>query len=164
MTTVTDVSHPAPARRPVTHWLTGLLDDRAERSPWRLAAVVAAAGMAVSHIPVIEKHLSEAPYIGIGFVLLTIAGLVLMQLLLTRDTFLTWVATLVLSALALLGYLLSRTVGLPQITDDVGNWGEPLGLVAIVSEAILLITAIAHLTTRTPTADHSSTPQPQPDK
>ncbi|MDQ2850119.1 MAG: hypothetical protein M3Y49_05175 [Actinomycetota bacterium] len=149
MSTATDVSHPAPAPRTATDRLTGLLDDRAERSPWRLVAAVAAAGMAVSHIPVIQKHLTEAPYIGIGFILITIAGLVLMQLLLTRDTLTTWVAALVVSTLSLLGYLASRTVGLPQITDDIGNWAEPLGLVAIVAETILLITAITHLATRT---------------
>lgn len=149
MTTVTDMTPPAPTHRSVSNRLTGLLDDPAEHSPWRLVAVVAAAGMAVSHIPVIEEHLSEAPYIGVGFVLLTIAGLILMQLLLTRDTLLTWVAALAVSVLALLGYVLSRTIGLPQIGDDVGNWSEPLGLVAIVSESILLLVAITHLATRT---------------
>lgn len=148
MTTAADTSHPTPAHRTLSDRLTGLLDNPAEHSPWRLVAATAAAGMAVAHIPIIEKHLSEAPYIGIGFVLLTIAGLVLMQLLLTRDTLNTWVAALGISVLALLGYVLSRSVGLPQIGDDIGNWGEPLGLVAIVSEAILLLVAIVHLTTR----------------
>lgn len=126
-------------------WVTGLLDGPAERSPWRLPAAIGAAGMAVSHIPVIEMHLSEAPYIGVGFILLTVAGMLLTPLLLTRDTVAVWSASLVVSALALLGYVLSRTVGLPQITDDVGNWGEPLGVVAIVAEAVLLLAAAAHL-------------------
>ena len=104
--------------------------------------------MAVAHIPVAKQHLSEAPYIGIGFVLLTIAGLMLVQLLLNRDTVAVWTAALVVSALALLGYLLSRTVGLPQITDDIGNWSDPLGVVAIVSETVLLLAAVGHLITR----------------
>lgn len=148
MTTATEMSDTAPAHLTLTKGFTGMLDDRAERSPWRLVAAFAAAGMAVSHIPVIQEHLTEAPYIGIGFILITIAGLVLMQLLLTRDTRTTWVAAAIASALSLLGYLLSRTVGLPQITDDIGNWAEPLGLVAVVAETIMLITAITHLTTR----------------
>ncbi|TWP32945.1 hypothetical protein [Leekyejoonella antrihumi] len=50
---------------------------------------------AVAHIPVIEMHLSEAPYIGVGFVLLTIAGLILGMLLLVADTPAGWVSTLV---------------------------------------------------------------------
>lgn len=149
MTIAADISPPAPAHRTVSNRFNELLDSPAERSPWRLVAAIAAAGMAVSHIPVTKAHLSEAPYIGIGFVLVTIAGLVLMQLLLSRDTRTTWIAALVVSALALMGYLLSRTVGLPQISDDVGNWGEPLGVMAIVFEAILLLAAITHLLTRT---------------
>ncbi len=149
MTTDTDTPHHPPTLRTTTQRLTGLLDEPAEHSPWRLVAAVAAAAMAVSHIPVIQEHLSEAPYIGIGFLLITITGLVLMQLLLTRDTRTTWVAALVVSALSLLGYLASRTVGLPQITEDIGNWAEPLGPVAIVAETILLITAITHLATCT---------------
>lgn len=130
------------------HLINRLVDGTAERSPVRLIAAAAAAGMAVAHIPVAKQHLSEAPYIGIGFVLLTIAGLMLVQLLLNRDTVAVWTAALVVSALALLGYLLSRTVGLPQITDDIGNWSDPLGVVAIVSETVLLLAAVGHLITR----------------
>ncbi|MEO7132374.1 MAG: hypothetical protein ABIZ07_13465, partial [Dermatophilaceae bacterium] len=49
------------------------------------------------------------------------------------------------AALALVGYFLSRTIGLPQMGDDIGNWGEPLGILAIISEAIMLITAAVQL-------------------
>ncbi len=38
-----------------------------------------------------------------------------------------------------------RTIGLPQIGDDIGNWGEPLGIVAIIAEATMLITAAPRL-------------------
>jgi hypothetical protein len=62
--------------------------------------------------------------------------------LLTADTQAVWVATRVVAALALLGYVLSRTVGLPQIGDDVGNWGDPLGIVAISFEVPMLAAAL----------------------
>lgn len=125
--------------------LTWLLDGSPVRSPWRLLAAIGAVGVAVAHIPVIEEHLSEAPYIGVGFALLAIAGIVLGTLLLIADTPAVWVSTLVLALLALVGYLLSRTVGLPQIGDDIGNWGEPLGVLALIAEAIMLITAAVQL-------------------
>jgi hypothetical protein len=115
------------------------------RSRWRLLAAAASIGEASAHIPVTAAHLSEAPYVGVGFVLLTIAGLLLAQLLLVADSALVWVATSGVATLALAGYLLSRTVGLPQIRDDIGNWTEPLGLVAIVTEAIMLLAATAEL-------------------
>lgn len=93
-----------------------------------------------AHIPVIEKHLSEAPYIGVGFELLTVAGLMLGFLLLTADTPAVWAATLTVSVLAIAGHVLSRSVGLPQIHGDIGNWAEPLGIVAITGETIMVLT------------------------
>lgn len=97
----------------------------------------------MAHIPVISEHLTAAPYIGAGFVLLSIAGFLLGHLLLGADTPPVWFATAAVAALALSGYVLSRTIGLPQIHDDVGNWGEPLGIVAISSEALMLVSAVA---------------------
>lgn len=127
--------------------LTWLLVGRSERSPWRLVAAAAAIAEAAVHIPVIEDHLKEAPYIGIAFVLVTVAGFVLAQLLLTADTRAVWLSTVAVSGLALAAFILSRTVGLPQVQDDIGDWSDPLGIVAIVSEAIMLATAIVHLST-----------------
>lgn len=109
-------------------------------------AAVGAVGEAVAHIPVIEDHLKEAPYIGVGFALLAVAGIILSVLLLVADTSAAWVSTLVVSALGLVGYLLSRTVGLPPIGDDLGNWGEPLGTIAIIAEPLMLVTALVQLT------------------
>ena len=136
----------APAARPLAGGL--LLDGRPLRSPWRLLAAVGAATEAVAHIPVIEEHLSEAPYIGVGFVLLAVAGILLTFLLVSADTAGVWAATALVAALALAGYIVSRTVGLPQIGDDVGNWTEPLGLVALSGEGIMLLSAALHLFTR----------------
>lgn len=112
-----------------------------QRSRWRLPAVLAAFAEAVGHIPVTQEHLTEAPYIGVGFILLTVAGFILAQLLLLADTTAVWIWTAIVSAAAVLGYLLSRTVGLPQIRDDIGNWGEPLGNVCLVAEAVMLAAA-----------------------
>ena len=57
------------------------------------------------------------------------------------DTTLVWVASAVVTALALAGFLLSRTVGLPQIGDDIGNWTEPLGFPAVGAEALVVVLA-----------------------
>lgn len=42
-----------------------------------------------------------------------------------------------------LGYVISRTTGMPNATDDIGNWTEPLGLASIVSEGLTVIAALA---------------------
>lgn len=120
------------------------LDGEPQRSRWRLPAAFGALTEAVGHIPVTQDHLIEAPYIGVGFILLTVAGLLLAQLLLLADTAAVWIWTAIVSGAAVLGYLLSRTVGLPQIRDDIGNWGEPLGIVCLAAEAVMLAAACLH--------------------
>ncbi len=59
-----------------------------------------------------------------------------------------WTSTLVVSVLALLGFVASRTLAMPMMADDVGNWADPLGVVALISEAIMLATSLLYLGTR----------------
>jgi hypothetical protein len=47
-----------------------------------------------------------------------------------------------LAASALIGYVLSRTTGLPHASDDVGNWTEPLGLASLFVEATVVAAAL----------------------
>lgn len=47
-----------------------------------------------------------------------------------------------LSAGVLLGYLVNRTVGLPNAMDDIGNWTEPIGLASVVVEAATIAVAL----------------------
>ncbi|GIL27922.1 hypothetical protein [Actinocatenispora comari] len=112
------------------------------RSRWRLPAAVGAAAMTVAHVPVLEEHLATAPLVGVGFALLSVVGIVLAALLLSADTARVWAAAGLVAALAIAGYLLSRSVGLPTIRDDVGHWADPLGILALAGEGLLLLTAL----------------------
>jgi hypothetical protein len=115
--------------------------QRPLQSPWRWPAIVLLLVTAGTHLPLVPMHLEEAPYVGALFIALTVASLVLAGLLVARDTSLVWVATGAMTALAVVAFLWSRTVGLPQIGDDIGNWGEPLGFPALGSE--IVATAVA---------------------
>jgi hypothetical protein len=42
---------------------------------------------------------------------------------------------MVLSSSPFIGYVLSRTTGLPGAMGDIGNWTEPLGLASLYVEA-----------------------------
>jgi hypothetical protein len=42
-------------------------------------------------------------------------------------------------------FLASRTVGLPQIGDDVGNWTDPLSFPAVTAEVLMVVLAWTHL-------------------
>jgi hypothetical protein len=111
-------------------------------------AALGSIGEAVAHAPVIEPHLVEAPYLGVGFVLLTVVGFYLAVRLLIDPDELVWSATGVVAVLAVLGYVLSRSVGLPQIGDDVGAWSDPLGLTAVSCELVMVAAVTCHVVSR----------------
>ena len=61
-----------------------------------------------------------------------------------------WVAAGGLAGLILLGYIISRSVGLPGFTGDMGEWAEPRGLAAMVVEGLLVVLSGAVLAARRP--------------
>ena len=76
-------------------------------------------------------------YIGLILTSVAIAG----ALLFTRSR-LALPAAIALVASALAGFILNRTVGLPNATADIGNWTEPIGLANMFVEGTILFVAI----------------------
>jgi hypothetical protein len=72
---------------------------------------------------------------------LEVAGVVAVVLLLTRYATWGWFLALGVAVGPMLGYVLSRGPGLPDYNDDIGNWAEPLGVISLVVEGVLLIVA-----------------------
>lgn len=105
-------------------------------SPWRWPAAALLLLTAAVHVPLVAEHLEEAPYVGVLFVLLVVACTLLAGALVFADASSVWAASGVVCVLALTAFLASRTVGLPQLGDDVGNWTEPLGYPAVAAEAL----------------------------
>jgi membrane protease YdiL (CAAX protease family) len=46
-----------------------------------------------------------------------------------------WAVAGGLALSVIVGYVISRTIGLPNSADDIGNWLEPLGLASLFVEA-----------------------------
>ena len=59
-----------------------------------------------------------------------------------------WAAAGGLAALILLGYVISRSIGLPGFTDDMGEWSESPGLASMVVESLVIFVTSAVLATR----------------
>lgn len=95
--------------------------------------------IAVVHIAIAPDHLREAPYAGVLFIALAIAALGNAALLLTTRDERAWVLTAALSGSALAAYLFSRSVGLPLLADDIGDWLNPLGALALLSEVTAVV-------------------------
>jgi manganese oxidase len=69
-------------------------------------------------------------------------------LLVSRDERWVWQAAAITCGLAVAAYVWSRAIGLPQIHDDIGRWTEPLGIVALLSEGLVVVLTWAALTGR----------------
>jgi hypothetical protein len=115
------------------------------RSPAQWCASFLLLVAAGTHIPLIQDHLEEAPYIGWLFIALTLVCVVLAVAIVLVDNPRLWILSGAVCLAAVVGFLASRTVGLPQIGDDVGNWTEPLWIPAVVSEALMVALACVHL-------------------
>ncbi len=125
-------------------------------SPLRYLGAVMLLLTAATHLPLVPMHLEEAPYVGVLFIALSVVSIVLAAALVIRDSLLVWSLTSVVTALAVAAFLLSRTVGLPQIGDDVGNWGEPLGFPALAAEVVAALVAAVVLRRSSHRSPHRS--------
>lgn len=105
--------------------------------------------LAVAAIHVIDQGglpgTKDPQYVQMMYYALEAAGVVAAALLLTRQARSGWLLALGVAAGPIVGYVLSRGPGLPNYTDDVGNWTEPLGVVSLVVEGVLFILAAAAL-------------------
>jgi hypothetical protein len=112
----------------------------------RLTSVVCLAGVAVTHLIGLPDTLEEARYMAVLFCGLIAASLVLAVVLAAgRHVERILIAAGVLSALTIVGYVLSRSVGLPQLEDQVGMWMDPVGIASLVFEATLVLLAVPAL-------------------
>jgi len=95
--------------------------------------------------------LADPAWIGWGYRLIEIGGvLTALILLLPRPAWLGpawlgWAAGALLGAAPFLGYVASRTVGVPGDSGDVGNWGYWVGTVSLLVEAALVILSVSML-------------------
>ena len=111
----------------------------------------AALALAISWIHVMDQGgllgLKDPAYLGWSYRSLEVAAVVCAVLLLTGRRRLGWLLALGVSAGPLTAIILSRSVGLPNATDDIGNWFETLGVAAMVVEASLIVISVTALAT-----------------
>jgi hypothetical protein len=116
-------------------------------SRWRWVLIPAVMTAAAAHLPVIRPHLTEAPYMGLLFIVLTSACVLLAAALISWDSRIVYALAALTCSLAVLGYLATRLVAFPMLSDDVGNWLEPLGITSIIAETIVALAALAAMRT-----------------
>ncbi len=146
--TLTGTSPPVRVTSIKTEPMMPHLSRPSRHSPWRWPVTVFLLANAAIHIDLAPMHLIEAPYIGMLFIALSVACIILAVLLAFLDNAMVWATAGAVSLLALIAFLVSRTAGLPQIGDDIGNWTAPLGYPTVAVEVLTVTIAIAVLRPR----------------
>ena len=91
--------------------------------------------IALIHLLDVIPKFGETPYLGVMYVGLMVASIVVAFALLHTGSRMAWAAGGLLAAMTLAGFILSRTTGLPSAGDDIGNWSEGLGLASLLIES-----------------------------
>ncbi len=120
--------------------------DHAHQVP-RSATVVGLFGIALIHVLELQGKLKEVPYLGVGYILLTAACVIAAGMLVHRNSRLGWMIAGGAALATIVGFALTRTVGLPQSSGDIGNWLEPMGLASLLVEGSVVTLAAYALTT-----------------
>ena len=123
----------------------GASPDRAARA----VAVLALGVVSAAHVPPAIEHLEHIPYLGYAFVALVLVSAAAAGSLLVESRRMVWWIALLVCAAAVTAYVVSRSVGLPLADDDIGDWVNRLGVVAVLSELVVVSVAVRVLRRRT---------------
>ena len=111
----------------------------------RATAIVGLVGVAAIHFVQVVPTTEQTPWLGAGFVLLTIACVALAARLTTGQSRGTWMLVGSVVGTAILGYVFTRTFSTFIDNQDVGNWSENLGMGAMLVEGLLLLLSLSQL-------------------
>jgi hypothetical protein len=107
----------------------------------RAVVAIGLAGIGLIHLLDAIGKYNETRYLFWMYVGLILASLATAGAVLFTRTRTAFLAAAVLAGSALVGYILSRTTGLPNATGDIGNWTEPLGLASLFVEGAVVTVA-----------------------
>ncbi|MEA2470007.1 MAG: hypothetical protein QOE38_1006, partial [Thermoleophilaceae bacterium] len=108
----------------------------------RAVVAVGLASIGVIHLVDAIGKYGETRYLFWMYIALIVGCLVVAGAVLFTRMRIALLAAAGLAASAAVGYVLSRTTGLPQASGDIGNWTEPLGLASLFVEGSVAAVAI----------------------
>src|SRR3954447_7172943 len=115
----------------------------------RATVAVGLAAVGVIHLLDAIGKYGETRYLFWMYVALIVGCVAVAGAVLFTRSRAAFLAAAGLAGSAALGYVLSRTTGLPNAKDDIGNWTEPLGLASLFVEGgVVAVAGAAFLVTR----------------
>jgi hypothetical protein len=109
---------------------------------FRATGVLSLLAIGAIHFLQIVPTTEATPLLGLAFLVLIVASLVLAARLAISGDAVSWMATALVSAGAIGGYMFTRTFNTPLDNVDVGNWSCMLGLGALFVETTLLASSV----------------------
>jgi hypothetical protein len=110
----------------------------------------------------VSDAFDEIGYLGALFICVVVGSLLLAAVMTRSGDDRVWAAVGGFAGLVLLCYILSRSVGLPGFTDDIGEWVEPPGLASMVAESLTVFVSTAALVTRNAVRGVAGSSEPAP--
>ena len=114
----------------------------------RAVGIVLLLGVALIHLLDAVAKFHETRYVFWLYIALMLASLVVAVVLLRTDSRLAWTLVVLASGATIVGFILSRTTGLPGAKDDIGNWAQPLGMASLFVEGTVIAVAVHSLADR----------------
>lgn len=113
-------------------------------SPWRhWPGLLLLAGVAWIHFKDIPDKMGETAYLGWLYILLVVGCAAAGAWLMSERWRWGYLLGSLISAGAIIFYVLTRSIGLPNARGDIGNWAEPAGIVSLVLEAAFIGMALS---------------------
>ncbi len=116
----------------------------------RAVGIVGLAGIALIHLLDAVPKYGETRYIFFLYIVLMVGTLTAAAVLLRVDSRLAWSLAVMATVATLAAYVLSRTTGLAQASQDIGNWSDSLGLASVFVEGCTLLLGVYKLVTIIP--------------
>ena len=131
----------------------------------RAVGALALAALAVIHVVDLPGTLGPLPLVGIGYLGIIAAAVVVGGVMITRSHWLVWAAAGGLAVSAMGGYVLTRALQGGFLGDhaDVGNWRCPLGIAALSVETLIILLAVLAAWQAARARAASLAPQPLPE-
>jgi hypothetical protein len=119
-----------------------------------LAGIAGLGAIIAIHTSELSGKIEETAYLGFGYLLLVTASTVAIVLIAQRDVR-GWVLGGVTALATFIGFVLTRTTGLPAARGDIGNWSEKIGIWSLVAEGVVVVLAAVMLLRHQSTRERS---------
>jgi hypothetical protein len=115
--------------------------DQGAASTARAVGTLALAALAIIHVVDLPGTLGPTPLVGIGYLGIIAAAILIGGVLIARPHWLAWGGAAAVAAAAMIGYVLTRALRGGFLGDhgDVGNWRCPLGIAALSVESVIIL-------------------------